>query len=132
MSIVPSIEVIFYLSGDEFNLKEVTKRLDLIPTETRTKDSFPPQGLACTLWALGIKHYNCNGIYVLFEELIDILENKTEIIRGICKDYSIETSFEVIIHMKDGDSPEVVLPRKIISFAAAINAEIGFDIYCYE
>lgn len=129
---VPSIKVTFYLSADEFDLDEVTQKIGIIPTIARKKDSFPPTALACTIWALSIKEERCKAICFLFEELLNMLRPKEKLITDICKDYNIEASFEVVIHMQDGDGPEIVLPREVISFAATINAEIGFDIYCYE
>ena len=129
---VPSIKVTFYLTGDEFSLEKATKMIGVIPTETRTKDDWPPGGLVCTLWCIEIKEEYCIAISILFERLLDILDGKTKILNNLCKEYNLKTSFEVVIHMKDGDSPEVVLPRKVVSFAAAIDAEIDFDLYCYE
>jgi hypothetical protein len=133
---IPSIKVMFCVVADEFDIDQVTRRMGLIPTETRTKDCFPPQsiiaGVASTLWVMEVKEEHCWGVRSLFEEMLDILRGKEVLIKEICDDYSLEVNFEVVIHMKDGDSPEVVLPREVVSFAAAINAEIGFDIYCYE
>ena len=133
---IPSIKITLYLSAEEFDLDEVTNRLEITPTETRLKNNFPPQSIAAdvarTLWCIDIKEENCIAVSILFEKLLNILDGKSEIIRAVCNDYNLETAFEVVIHMKDGDSPEVILPREVISFASAINAEIGFDLYCYE
>ena len=133
---IPSIKVIFCLSANEFNLDEVTCRLGVAPTRTKTRDSFPPQSIAAdvakTMWAIEIKEDNCWGVRVLFREILKILCGKEQLIKRLCDDYNLEVHFEVVIHMKDGDSPEVVLPQEVILFAAAINAEIGFDLYCFE
>jgi len=129
---IPSIKVTFYITADEFDLDEVTHRLRITPTKTRTKDSFSPQVSAYTVWALEIKEGNCIAVSIVFEKLLTILQDKEEIINRICSDYSTKTGFEVVIHAQDGDLPEIVLPREVVSFAAAINAEIGFDLYCYE
>ena len=129
---VPSIKVIFCLEADEFNLNQVTERMELIPSEVRTRDSFPTEYYVKTIWSLEIIEENCEAVSIVFEKLLDSLKGKEEIIRNICDDYDIEAGFVVVIHCQDGDNPEIVLPREIISFAAAINAEIGFDLYCYE
>lgn len=132
MGIIPSIKISFYITGDNYDLEEATKRIGIVPTMARTKGSLPPNALAYTIWAINIKEENCIAVSILFERMLSILDGKANIINELCNDYSLATGFEVVIHMKDGDSPEVVLPREVISFAAAINAEIGFDIYCYE
>jgi len=135
-SFIPSIKVALYLIADEFDLDRVTEMIGVIPTETRTRESFPPQsiaaGVAKSEWSVEIIQENCIAVSTLFEELLMVLKGKEGIIRLVCEDFSIEAGFLVVIHMKDGDSPEVILPREVISFAAAIRAEIGFDIYCYE
>jgi len=133
---IPSIKVALYLIADEFDLDRVTEMIGVIPTETRTRESFPRQsisaGIAKSEWSVEIMQENCIAVSTLFEELLMVLKGKEDIIRRVCEDFCIDTGFLVVIHMKDGDSPEVILPREVISFAAAIRAEIGFDIYCYE
>ena len=132
----PSIKVWFCLDADEVDLGYVTKKLGIIPTETRTRESFPPQsiaaGFAKDVWSFIIKEENCIAVSILFEKLLSVFKGKEGIIKKLCDDLGLEAAFEVVIHMQDGNSPEVVLPREVIAFAAAINAEIGFDLYCYE
>jgi len=128
---IPSIKVTFYIMADEFDLEEVTRRLGINPTETRTKDSFPPQGLAHTSWSLDVEEKDCCAVAILFEEMLEVLGGKSETIKTLCDDYNLETSFVVVIHMQGEDNPEMFLPREVISFAASINADIGFDLYCY-
>ena len=129
---IPSIKVSLYISGDELNFEKVTRKIGVVPTRTRTKDSFPPQALACNLWSVDIKEENCWGVSVVIEKVLEIFKGKESIINEVCTDYNLETSIEIVIHVQDGDSPEVVLPREVISFASMINAEIGFDLYCFE
>ncbi|MCL2081843.1 MAG: DUF4279 domain-containing protein [Oscillospiraceae bacterium] len=130
--IIPSIKITFYLAGKDFDLERATQKIGIIPTRTRTRDSFPLGTLAYTTWEICVEKKRCAAVSILFEELVDILSGKSEILCELCKEYDLETNFEVVIHMQDGDSPEVVLSRKILFFATSINAEIGFDLYCYE
>ena len=133
---MPSIKVTLYLGADEVDLDVVTQRLGIVPTETRTKDSFPLQsiitGFAKNIWSIGIIEENCIAVSIPFERMLEILKGKEAQINGLRNEYGFDASFVVVIHMKDGDSPEVVLPREVITFTAAIDAEIGFDLYCYE
>ena len=59
------------------------------------------------------------------------LEAAKKIVR-LCEEFDAEASLEIVIHMQSGDSPEVRLFSAQLLFAAAIGAEIGFDLYCYE
>ena len=56
---------------------------------------------------------------------------KQAIINCICRKIDIIVDFVVVIKMTNENGPEIYLPQNIVSFAASINAEIGFDIYCY-
>jgi hypothetical protein len=133
---VPSVKVIFCMAADEFDLDTVTRRIKITPTETRKRESFPPQsieaGVAKTEWSIEMCEENCTDVAIPFERMLSILAAKSKTIRTVCCDYNLEACFVVVIHMKDGNSPEVVLSREIVAFAASINAEIGFDLYCYE
>ena len=131
-SFVPSVKVTLYITADKFDLDEITRWLDIIPTKTRTKDSFPLTGLACTLWSYEIKEEYCLTVSSLFEKFLTVFRKKERDICQICDYFKLDAKIEIVIHMKDGESPEVVLTKEAISFAAAIHAEVGFDIYCYE
>ena len=133
---VPSIKVTLYMTANEFDFKEVTHRLGVTPTTTKRRDSFPPKsitaGTAKTIWALAVEERNCIAVAILFERMIELLRGKEALICEICNDYGLETRFEVVVHMQGEDAPEMVLHREVVSFAAAINADIGFDLYYYE
>ncbi len=130
MKTLSRIKASFCLYGDEFDLKEITKRLDLIPTETRTKDTFPSQGFTHTLWALGIKQYNCTVASEPLEKLVNLFENKIEIIKFLCQKHCLEPIITVEIYMNLGDNPEIALMPEISAFAASINSKMKFDIFC--
>jgi len=126
------MKISFYFAGDLFDLNYVTSRMGITPTETRTKDSFPPTGLAHTEWSIEFCQEKCKAVSILFKMLIDLLGGKEDIIRSICNEHDIEAGFVIVIHMENANGPEILLPREAVSFAASINAEIGFDLYCYE
>lgn len=62
--IVPSVKAIFYItsSKNEFDLGEVSRRLDVTPTRTRRKADFPPQAPAQTSWSLEVKEENAFSV----------------------------------------------------------------------
>jgi len=136
MSIIPSIKVSFNLIGEDFDFDVVTTKIGVNPTRTKAKSDCRPQtiaaGFAHSSWSIDIKEENCIAVSHLFRKMLETLNGKSEIIKNICDEYNIEAGFVVVIHMKDGDRPEMVLPREVVSFAGAINAEIGFDIYWYD
>ena len=137
--IVPSVKAIFYItsSKNEFDLGEVSRRLGVSPTKTRRKADFPPQAPAQTSWSLEVKEENAFSVGAVLDKLIRRLagdyplEAAKKIVR-LCEEFDAEASLEIVIHMRNGDSPEVRLFSAQLLFAAAIGAEIGFDLYCYE
>lgn len=131
MSNLPNIKVSFFFAGDEFDLTEVTNQMQLTPTETREKESFPVQEFAQTTWELSTKRERCHVVSLQFEKLIQVLAGKEKEINQICSSYGLSVSFVVTIWMNKDDNPEIVLEKEIVSFAASINAEIGFDLYAY-
>ena len=126
---LPQIKVSFFFVGDEFSLSDVTKEMQIVPTKTRQKDSFPIKELAKTFWIIETDKENCKVVSWQFENLIKILTGKEKIINQICNKYKIKTEFCVTTWMENGDKPEMVLTKEIISFLASINAEVGFDLY---
>jgi len=52
----------------------------------------------------------------LFSDFMKFTSNrgKEDIIRRACEDFSIEAGFLIVIHMKDGESLEVILPREVV------------------
>lgn len=133
---MPSIKIKFHISADTFEISEVTRKIGVVPTKTRTKESFPIQsivaGTACTLWTLETETEDCLAVSIVFDNMMSMLNGKSEIIKSVCDDKKLSTSFEVVVRMYNGNNPELVLPREVISFAASIGAEISFDLYCYD
>lgn len=129
MAELPQIRAEFYLIGDEFNTDDVTKRLNITPSEIREKKDFPIQDFAHTLWVLDTGKESCKVVSWQCEKLIKLMAGKESVINQICKDYNVKTRVEVTINMENGDGPEIVLEKEIVAFLASINAEIGFDLY---
>ena len=136
---MPVIQTTFSISasGGELDLEEVSRRLGVTPTRTRRKADSPPQTPAQTSWSLEVKEENAFSVGAVLDELIRRLagENAFENVEKLCtlcSDLAASPRFEIVIHMQSGDSPEVRLFSAQLLFAAAIGAEIGFDLYCYE
>mgnify|MGYP005839901331 CR=1 FL=1 len=129
MELLPQIRISFFLTGDEFSIEDVTRKMDIKPTKTREKKDFPIKDFAHTSWELCTQKESCKVVSWQFEKLLKILKGKESIIKQICNDYNIETGFLISIFMINEDKPEMVLTKDIISFLASINAEVGFDLY---
>lgn len=130
MDILPQIKASFFFSGvNDFNFNDVSEIMNLIPTETRKKDDFPIKELANPFWSLDTKKEFCKAVSIQIGKLIDLLLGKEMLIQQICNKYDVEAGFLINIWMENGDKPEMLLTKEIISFSSSINAEIGFDLY---
>ena len=132
MDNMPTISVSFCLSADLFDLDYVSETLGIKPTAARTRDSFRIKEVAHTEWYIEITKEKCFAVSIPFGEMVHLLESKTGIINKLRSELNLEVTFVVAIHMQSEENPEIVLRQDSVSFAASINAEIVFDLYCYE
>jgi len=142
----PRINVVFGFDGREgelINFSEISDALDISPSETRTPDDWPealkrqapylPEEIRPrSTWDIETEYEVSYSVSEVFEKLLYQLRGKEQIIRTLSQNMKLMVSIGVGIHMKETDGPEMVLTSEIIAFAAAINAEIGFDIYSYS
>ncbi len=126
---LPRIRVDFYLSGDVFDIEKITKAMGLMPTFTRKKEDCPVAITALTCWKVSTKDSKCRAVSGKMREMIELLETKEGVINDLCSRYELQTSFTVVVEMKKGDGPELVLNEETIDFLARIRAEVGFDLY---
>ena len=129
MEELSQIEVSFLLISDEDYIDNITKRLNIIPTKVRKKDSYKIKEFAHVSWELGTGLEYSRAVSKQFDKIKQILSGKEELINIISREYNLEVIFVVTIHAEIGDGPEVVLPSEIVKFASHINAEIDFDLY---
>lgn len=131
MKNLPQIKVTFLLISDEDYTQIITDTLGIVPSRVRKKDSFRIKEFACTSWELTTGKEKSRAIEYQFIKILDQLKGKEAKIKELMGKYNIESDFVVVIHAKSTDGPEVNLPKEVISFAAKIKAEIGFDLYYY-
>jgi len=139
---LPKVKVAFILEGKDFDVDKITERLKVPPTSVRSKNDWPdaiknlPENYPDNLkprvnWILETEKEICDSVQKQFEKITKKLVGKEEIIKNLCLQYNLETGFTIVIDMEEMNRPELFLTKEIISFAASINAEIGFDLYIY-
>ncbi|MDR2913263.1 MAG: DUF4279 domain-containing protein [Tannerella sp.] len=131
----PLIRIKFQLTGDKFDIDNVTKQLGLQPSRTRKKEEWPIStinaGLAGDLWQLNTICVTSKCVNEQFKILLNNLYGKENIINKLCKEYDLSTQFEVVIHAVETNSPAIVLDKDVIKFLASIDSDVGFDLYIY-
>lgn len=129
MSKTPIIQVVFYISGINFEPDDITRILIINPSSSRSYKEAHMKDYAKSFWTLKTDKENSYNISETFKKLVDILEKKKDVIIAIVNKYCCETRFTVNIWIEDGERPEIVLDREILNFANSIYADIAFDIF---
>lgn len=129
MESLPKIRVSFYILGDQLNVDEVGKKLDILPTRIRLKENFPVKEFGTNTWELRTEAESCKAVEWQFEKILKILRGKEEKIRRVLEEENAEAYFTIAIFMEAGDGPLLELTEEIISFMASINSSVGFDMY---
>lgn len=130
------ISVGFCITSDSGNLEKISEVLNLTPSRSRRKNEWPQvsieAGIACDSWEINTEQITSMSVDAECNKMIDILKGKEEVIQSLCKEHSMSTHFEVVIHMKSSETPAIYLEKETVTFLATINADIGFDIYTYD
>lgn len=130
-----NIKIEFCIIGEDFIPEEITKMLNIYPTEAfRNNDEFmggsekniPMKRKECC-WCIDTQYVESIDVIVELNKIYNILKDKTHILKEIKNKYSVFFKFDIIIHFTD--NPIISLERDIIKFAAEIDAEIDFDTY---
>ena len=139
----PEIKIYFGFEGQSggiLDLNELTKRLDIVPTETRTLDDWPeaikhprvelPDYLRprCC-WTVTLDYEECLAVRFRFEEMMGILRGKEDVINSLRKELHLKTDFTIVIAAHHDRMPEMSFTKENIEFIASIGAEVGFDMY---
>ena len=121
---------------ESFDYNEITNKLGIVPKGVSivvpSKRNNLEPGYNCIYWELEIIEEYCDIITTPFQKLYDILHDKVDIINDICKELNFTVMLVVILHVKAGNVPLCSIPANAIKLAAALNTEIGIDLYSYE
>ena len=142
----PSINVSFYLEGNEFSEEYIREKIRMEPSCFRTKKDWPEAILNWpvynpdlpdeykprTIWELTIGYEECTSVTERLKKVMKQLEGKEEIINQLCKELNLRVGFEVTIRANAGDLPEVYLEKEAVAFIAKIGADISFGIYIID
>ena len=132
---VPEIAVSIsftHSNGEDFVLNELTQKFEVTPTRARLKKDYPIPRIGQAEWYYEIREKNCDDMLVPFQKLVDIFKEKTEIINQLCSNLNLEVSLVTVIHAKIGNRPLNGISKEIVKFMASIDADMGFDLYCYN
>ncbi len=121
----------FAFDAEVFDLKHVSKTLDITPTHTRIKANPSPQYSSWQFEMEPSKHWNMKPTIA---KMLDIFEPKVALIRLLKEKYSLQSRLQFVLHLDF--NPEIPTPcfsfsNRLIQFLADTETEVDFDLYKY-
>lgn len=128
-----SIFAEFNIYGSDFDPKDITEELAIIPTETRLKgilDKDRKNPNIETVWSICTEEEESYDINVQLKKLINLLIDKKEILKKLKTNHTnINIIFTIIIYIRNNDEPAMYFDTSTLKFIADIGSEITFDLY---
>ena len=121
----------FCLSGMDIDFNVVSSQIGISSAMIQKKECIKIKEYAKDTWYISTGYQEEMAVSVPFEQLIDKLHGKENIINDLTFKYNLECIFLIVIQAENGNGPEVVLTQKCVNFASKVNAEIHFDLYYY-
>jgi hypothetical protein len=127
-----NIRVGIRILGEVFNIEEVTKCLEIVPTRAWYKgDSIcaTRKKYSCTGWNYYTEQQECLDIRIPLEELERLFLPKLEILFELKKKYGLKYVIEIVPIIENGETPGIVFSNPLLQFCAQLDATIDVDIY---
>lgn len=141
MNNFPLINVSFSIVGKNIDFQQLSKEIDILPTETRGIDEWPkaiknnpnlPEELQprC-IWSISREEDLCKQIEIPINKIIEQIKGKEQKLFEFCKKNKLKKGLSITIHAETMSLPEIVLSSNVVSYFGKLEVEIGFEIYTY-
>ena len=124
------------LAGDDdFPLEEVTKRLQIEPTDAwRIGDKVRPNSPLerfYTCWLYKIGPATSLNVDDVLKPLYEQFHSKVDVINALKEQYHLSVQIDVVIEIEKGETPALTISPAMSQFASSIGADIDIDLYAY-
>lgn len=129
---LPLIGVKLFITGEDykdFDLDEVTVKLQIEPTRTQKQTILKNGTVKPTYWFLALPKIEALGIDDRLNEMRLMLKGKENIIRELCESRGLCATFEVTITTVSDELPEMYITSEFLAFAGELNADVGIAMY---
>lgn len=129
-----NVKVEFIILGNGFSPDDISDKLSIEPSlKWKRGDKINPEKheriYKCSGWEISTEYEESFDINEQLDKILKKIENYGGVLAKLCEKDGIESRFCIVIKIEKGQTPAMVLSRKLIEFAYAINAEIEFDVY---
>jgi ABC-type antimicrobial peptide transport system permease subunit len=125
------VKVYYSLYGDDFPINEVTRRLEITPTESYKKGNLISANSSFyrkeTSWDYGTGYQYSLDVNEQLQQVMNPLRDKCSIINELQAEFGLGSIIYIVIRMVNGQAPALYLEKDILTFASSIGAEIEVD-----
>lgn len=126
-----NIDIEFRIMGNEFNIDDVTRELNILPTDFWEKGERRGNGKKYTYtswnYRIGSKETLDIGCQIL--KIEKLFFPKEEILCELRKKYDLKYGLDIIIIVENNVVPAIYFEIPIIEFLSKIGGEIDIDTY---
>lgn len=130
-----TVSVSFSIYGDDFDLDDVIKQMNIEPTETRIKGIIPEDGKRESIetsWTVSTKEENSFDINEQLNQIIALLKPKKDVLLKIKDNFQVNFVFMILIKIENNEKPAIYFDTISLDFINGISAEIEVDYYIYS
>lgn len=124
-----------FMGNNDFPLEALTESLGVKPTSTwkvgDRVNKHTPLERFYTCWKYESEKLETLDPEDVLRPLLDLFKLKVDIINQLKEQLDLEVQIELVIEIKNGQTPSLVIYPELSDFAAAINALIDIDMYVY-
>ncbi len=125
------VKVYFSLFGEDFPINEVTRRLEVTPTDSNKKGDLTSANSSIrrkeTSWDYGTDYQYSLDVNEQLQQVMNQLRDKCSIIYELQAEFGLVSKIYIVIAMVNGQAPALYLEKDILTFASNIGAEIEVD-----
>jgi len=126
------VKVNFEIWGDDFNVENASKILDIYPSKIRNKrdkSTYSNVKIKKTSWSFSTDYQESLDINEQLKFITNILNDKKQELQKIKKSYNVNYQISIVIKIENNQSPAIYLESDIIRLADEIQAEFDIDLY---
>jgi hypothetical protein len=126
------VNILLNIFGDQFEPDDISAQIDVKPSRivfkgTNLGCNRPIQQQSCWSYETGYTEvYDVNDVMI---KLLTIFEKKTDKINELKEEYSLSTSLDIVIRIKNGNVPALYFNHETINFIHDIDASVDVDLY---
>ena len=125
-----NIKVEMRITGDKFDIEEITNVLDILPVSYWKKgDKIRNKERTYTEWSYSTQYIETLDMNVPLKELKKKFISKEIELCTLKTKYGLNYLLEIVVIIENNETPAIYFDKDILQFVSKIGAEIDIDTY---